>query len=207
MRHKILYLGLNPPPGVVHYPVIRIEKLTNVKTALDLWPRFSHVIFTSKTAVGCWFEEITCFDKVAIAIGPATASVLQARGVRPLVASNPTQEGIVELLRTQKPSFVFLPRSKKARSVLTDYLRKRKIPFFALDLYDTVLQKLEPVPNLDEIDEIVFTSPSTVEGFLAIYGRLPMEKVLTTIGPVTAQKLNNCCYKYVEKRYTLLNKE
>ena len=85
--------------------------------------------------------------------------------------------------------YFFLPHSKRARPALSDYFKQHHIPFFALDLYDTIFQKLEPVPNLDDFDEILFTSPSTVEGFLRIYGQLPIHKKLTSIGPITDRQI------------------
>lgn len=183
---KTLYLGLNPKPGTVHYPVIRTAYCGLLEPAFALWPQFTHIIFTSQSTVHYWPGP---WDKSAIAIGPATAAALQKKGVEPLIAGVSTQEGIIDLIRSIRGYF-FLPRSRLARSVLTDFMEGEKIPFFALDLYDTVCQKLEPVPNLDDFDEIIFTSPSTVEGFLRIYGRLPSHKKLTPIGPITAERLH-----------------
>jgi uroporphyrinogen-III synthase len=165
--------------------VIRTVFCGSVEPALALWPKFTHIIFTSQTAVCYWPGP---WNKQLIAIGPSTAAALQAKGWEPLIAPEATQEGVIALLESIDGYF-FLPRSRLARSALTDYLQARKTPFFAFDLYDTVFQKLEPVPDLAEFDEIVFTSPSTVEGFLRIYGALPRDKKLTPIGPITAKCL------------------
>lgn len=185
---RTLYLGLNPKPGTVHYPVIRTQFCGRLTPALAMWPQFTHIIFTSQTAVGYWPGP---WDKQLIAIGPATAAALQKKGFAPLIAPEATQEGIISLI-TQIDGYFFLPRSRLARLALTDYMQAKKIPFFALDLYDTVFQKLQPVPDLAQFDEIVFTSPSTVEGFLRIYGSLPKDKKLTPIGPITEQALRDC---------------
>jgi uroporphyrinogen-III synthase len=184
---RILYLGLNPKPGTFHYPVIRTVYCGQIDQALTLWSQFTHIIFTSQTTVHYWPGP---WDKPTIAIGPATAAALHAKGINPLIAPEATQEGIIALISGMGGCF-FLPRSKRARSTLTDFMREKGIPFFALDLYDTVSQKLEPVPNLDDFDEIIFTSPSTVEGFLQIYGKLPKDKKLTPIGPVTERYVMN----------------
>ncbi len=189
---KKLYLGLNPQPGTIHYPVIRTEVCTcDIKSAMALWPEFTHIIFTSQSAVHYWPGP---WDKKIIAIGPATGSALQKKGLDPLIAREATQEGVIELIKEIRDSevYFFLPRSSRARPLLTDYLRLNNISFFALDLYDTVLQKLEPIPCLEEIDEIIFSSPTTVDGFIQIYGKLPKDKKLTTIGPVTARALARC---------------
>jgi uroporphyrinogen-III synthase len=105
-----------------------------------------------------------------------------------IVAPFATQEGVIELLKQIQGSFV-IPRSKCARTALTDYLRGSGKRYLAIDLYDTVCQKLEPVPHLEDFEEIVFTSPSTVEGFLQIFGALPRNKRLIAIGPITRLKL------------------
>ncbi len=84
-----------------------------------------------------------------------------------------------------------------SRSVLLAFFQERKIRFVACDLYDTVTQKLEPVPDLKTIDEIVFTSPSTVRGFLEIFGHLPQDKRWHAIGPITARALRDITEKGV----------
>lgn len=193
---KTLYLGLDPKNypnknSLVHYPVIRTIPLEEdaLRIAETLWPAFTHVVFTSQTTVAYWHMPIK--DKICIAIGEATAAAIRLKGSVPLVAPQATQEGVVEFLAglDLREAFLFLPRSRLARNTLTEYLDRSRIHYFALDLYDTVFQKPEPVPNLDEFDEIVFTSPSTVEGFLKIFGKLPRDKKLTSIGPVTKKCL------------------
>ena len=168
-----------------HYPVIQTVRLDSpqLQEAIALWDQFTHVIFTSKNGVRHWAEVGPLQGKIAIAIGEATGGLLH----EPLIAPLATQEGVIALLETIKDGFFFYPRSKRARPHLANYLQQR--PHFLLDLYDTVSVKREPVPNLEEFDEIVFTSPSTVEAFCQIYGKLPKDKKLTPIGPVTERAL------------------
>ena len=183
-QEKVLYLGLRAKLGTYHYPVIRTELCANMSQALARWDQFTHMIFTSPTAVEYWPGP---WDKEILAIGPVTAQFLKDRAHHCQIAPHATQEGIVELIRNMQ-GFFFIPRSRKARSVLGDYFKQNRIPHYLFDLYDTHFQRLQPVPSLEEFTEIVFTSPSTVEGFLRIYGSLPQGKKLTAIGPIT-QKL------------------
>lgn len=183
-KYTILYLGLRPKAGTFHYPVIRTEPL-EVRVP-PYWAQFTHIIFTSQTAVEYWPGP---WDKEIIAIGEATAAALRSKEIESQIAPSATQEGVIELIKQIKGIFL-IPRSRLARSTLTDYMEENQIPYAALDLYDTYFQKLEPVPNLDDFEEILFTSPSTVEGFLRIYGRLPREKKLTAIGPITQKALD-----------------
>lgn len=188
----ILYLGLDPTHfahegPLLHYPVIRTQKLPLTPHVRHLWPQITHVIFTSRTTVRYWWEEEPEFGKrVAIAIGAGTASELILRGIQSLLAPSAVQEGVAQLLDTLDlfRAHILLPHSSLARPFLRTYLAKR-CAHFAFPLYETVLQKPEPVPSLENITEIVFTSPSTVEGFLKIYGRIPRRIPCTAIGPIT----------------------
>lgn len=180
---KALYLGIDPSrwmEKVFHYPVIRTELIEQRECP----PETTHLIFTSRSAVRYWNDFA---GKQILAIGEATAALLREKGIEPLVAPEATQEGVMALLDVLDLSGANLlwPRSDRSRNDLALYLKQKNIPFRAIDLYRTVFQKPEPVPSLDDFDEIVFTSPSTVDGFLQIYGKLPRNKKLTAIGPVT----------------------
>lgn len=196
---RALYVGLDPSrwphrENLIHYPVIRTEKIdsTELQEALRLWPQFTHVIFTSRSAVNHWFEKRAgSFDKIFIAIGEGTAEELRKQNLKPLLSPEPTQEGIMALLNSMDlhNAYLFLPHSKRARADLTLYLQERQHRYFVLDLYETIFQRIDPLVPLDIVDEIVFTSPSTIEGFLKIYGDLPKNKQLTTLGPITQKAL------------------
>lgn len=191
----ILYLGLDPErwphQPVYHYPIIRTERLPFDVKFLSEWPKFTHVIFTSRTAVQYWWEVAPCFDKKAIAIGPATAEALRKRGIDPLVAADSTQEGVIDLFKTVDLSQarIFCPRSKRARREIDRFFSQANIPFTGLALYDVVFQKPMPAPDLTQVEEIVFTSPSTVEAFIDQFGSLPGNKKLTPIGSVTREAI------------------
>jgi uroporphyrinogen-III synthase len=156
----------------------------------------THFLFTSRSAVKHWFSLSSVKSQVlaqVLAVGPGTAAALQERGIEAIAATQATQEGMVELLKTMdlENAFIFWPRSALARPVIEDFLKKIKVPFYALDLYETKWQRPEPVPNLEDFDEIVFTSPTTVDAFLKIFGAIPKDKKLTPIGPVTEAALSN----------------
>jgi len=194
---------LTPPTDeVTHCPFIRIvprpQDDPEIETMRDLLPRVTEMIWTSKSAVAIFSAlipqgidrgRIRCF-----AVGKATASSLQTHGFGSIdVAEEETAEGLVQLIDSQAFSdpFFLWPHSARSRPVISDYLRRKKFPFFDCVLYDTVTQKPDPLPDLSLFDEVVFTSPSTVEGFLIAYGALPANLRLTPIGPVTAKFLNS----------------
>lgn len=188
---KKLNLGLKAYGTGFHYPVIKTAPYLDPKLALPLWESFTHILFTSQSTIYYWPGP---WDKIPIAIGPATAAALKQKELSPLIAPEATQEGLIELLKTIPNGHFFYPHSRKARPLLASYMEANKIPFFSLELYDTVFQKLEPVPRLEEFDELVFTSPSTVEGFLQIYEHLPKDKKLTAIGPITQAALERAAF-------------
>lgn len=193
---KTLYLGTDPTHymaegEIVHYPVIKIVP-RSVEEALKKLPLFTHVILTSKQAVSILFQSITASDlegKEVWSIGPVTTERLEKYGVKNVITAKvATQEGMVALLserKISKDAYFFLPRSSLSRPVLANFLQSKGWRYQLLDLYETQLQRLDPVPDLAQFDRIVFTSPSTVRGFLAIYGTLPKETELVSIGPIT----------------------
>lgn len=203
--HTVLYLGLNPSdhiPGVhlIHFPVIQIIPRTSsnpeIQKAFEGLPRYSHFIFTSRNAVDIFSNLLTQFQmfpeslngKIKIAVGKTTATQMALKGFPAnIVANEETAEGIVNELKNLKmqDAFVFWPHAAKARTIITDYLETQSIKFNECILYDTVTVLQESLPNLDKVDEIIFTSPSTVEAFLHLFGKFPKNKKLTSIGPIT----------------------
>jgi uroporphyrinogen-III synthase len=203
--HTVLYLGLNPPehsPGVnlIHFPVIQIIPRTasnpEIQRAFEVLPRYSHLIFTSRNAVDIFSNFLTHFPilleslngKIKIAVGKATATQMTLKGFPAnIVANEETADGVVNELKNLnlKDAFVFWPHAAGARTIITDYLKTQSIKFNECILYDTATAVKESLPNLDQIDEIIFTSPSTVKAFLQLFGKFPKNKKLTSIGPIT----------------------
>lgn len=195
---RILYLGTDPSRylhtgELTHYPVIQttLIKPTTI-------PDCTHWLFTSPNAVRHWFSCVDAVTGIYLAVGPSTEAALLKRGIPALVAPEATQEGMIALLASLDLQNAILgwPKSSRARPVLSDYLRNLGLRFIPIDLYETVTQTKEPKPHLSDFDEIVFTSPSTVDAFLEIFGAIPWEKKITPIGPITAKRLGS-----VPKRY------
>jgi len=209
-RKKTLYLGLDAPEidyqvDLHHYPVIKIVprplKNPDLQHAFRNLKSYTHLLFTSKNSATLFFDYLQrsgyshdiMQDKHLFAVGQATAEVLHLLGGKNIQTAEREQaEGLIEVLENcdLTRGHVFWPHSALSRPVLKDYLSKRGVQHYACAIYDTMLQKIEPVPSIETFDEIVFTSPSTVQGFLAIYGALPKEKSLKAIGPITQAALD-----------------
>jgi len=71
-----------------------------------------------------------------------------------------------------------------------DFFQKNHILFQDCFIYDIATQKKQPIPDLEDIDEIIFTSPSTIKAFLEIFSTIPLDKKLVTMGPITQKALS-----------------
>jgi uroporphyrinogen-III synthase len=209
----ILYLGTDPEHflenrkdcKLIHYPVIRIvpRKIgEEIEQAYRELPDYTHILFTSKNAVHVFFEhlfllkydKLQLYHKTFIAIGSATAHALKSHLRSPdLTAQHETQEGLIALLKQWRleSAYILLPRSSLSRPLLSAFLEREKVRYRAFNIYDTEVQKLNPIPDLNLVDEIVFTSPSTVRGFMYVFGNLPKDKHLCALGPITEKVLSN----------------
>ena len=74
------------------------------------------------------------------------------------------------------------------QDIIPKYLTEKKIGF-SFPIYDTK-PRIVQLPNLDEFDILVFTSPSTVSAFSAICKQLPQKDKCIAIGDVTQKALN-----------------
>ena len=208
----ILYLGIDPPTctyskyiydknnsNLIHYPIIKTVPSTNTKLlkAFKNFLKFTHIIFTSKTTVKVFFETLKdlpfSFEDISnkqyIVVGKSTAHALAEHGIIASgVAKEETAKGLVTLLKSldlTKNTFIFFPHSKLSRKTLVTYFLEENLKFVESIFYTTIPFKSVPLPDLLTIDEIVFTSPSTVDAFLTFFKALPKNKILTPIGPVT----------------------
>lgn len=192
MKKRVLYLGLDPSrfitDGIVtHYPVIKI--VPRDLPALD-FTLFDTIIFTSRSSVKILAPHLKC-PATMIAVGKATAALLKEFGFSCLLPENETAEGVVDILKSINIKNALYLHSSRARDVIGRYLKINNITCVQAPLYDTVIQQTVPIPSLDLFDEIVFTSPSTVDAFLEIFKQLPQNKILTPIGPITKRQLGS----------------
>lgn len=128
--------------------------------------------------------------KVA-AIGPATAAVLRAAGVKAdLVPGRYVAETLVEALPDPSPAGgrLLLARAEVARDVLPDGLRRRGWQVEVVDAYRSIPATItdEQRAAVASADIVTFTSSSTVDRFLEAFGPEGAPGAVACIGPVTA---------------------
>ncbi|EFB40352.1 MULTISPECIES: uroporphyrinogen-III synthase [Parachlamydia] len=205
---RILYLGLKIPKALyrqaIHCPIIKIAPRAffepDIIQAFSRFSDYTHLILTSQTAVQLFLEAAIFFQinadvintKKIVAVGKKTAAELaKHRFSADFVPLEETAEGIRDLFANwdRTSLYVFWPHSALSRPLLTDYWKQNGIKHTDCVLYDTFTNHEVTLPDLSTIDEIVFTSPSTVDAFLERYYHIPRDKKLTFIGPVTAARL------------------
>lgn len=210
MKKRILYLGLDPchytgEGEIVHCPIIQVipRPFSDpiISQALQNFDHYSHVIVTSKSTVAILSNYLLQLgvdleiwkNKITLAVGKVTATHLQKNGIIPFkIAQNETAEGMIHELQQMSltHAHIFWPHSAQSRPLIHHFLIEQHIQHTTCALYDTQVQVPQNLPHLETFDEVIFTSPSTVDAFLNIFGFFPNHPLLTPIGPITANHLN-----------------
>jgi uroporphyrinogen-III synthase len=206
---KILYLGLELPTQplegmVIHYPIIKILPRhaddPAIGTVFAGFLDYTHVILSSKVAIQLFMQYLEAFAiarsavtaKSFIAVGKASGGLLAQYGIKAQwPKASETSEGIVQLLEASDISRAhpLWLHSALSRPVIGDFCRCHATAFTDCVAYETVAHCPEPYPDLSLCDEIVFTSPSTVEAFFMHFGPPPPHATVRCIGPVTLAAL------------------
>lgn len=188
-----LHTGLRRPknPNAIHCPLI--ETTLNASAAPPP-PESTHLLFTSRSAVNYFHKLGFYLEGQVIAIGEGTAEELFNHGKSiDYLSSVATAEGVVNLLAEMdlRGAHIYWPHAEKSRRVIPDFLQAAQIPFTETRLYRTDPVKLKPLIDFDRIDEIHFTSPSTINAYLHHFGFFPQGIVLSAIGSITQRALQS----------------
>ena len=204
---------------VIEIPFIEIRRPKSFQpldTALKSVADYEWLILTSVNGAEAMFERMeekkigaTSLDHLKIAaIGPATRSAIEKRGLR--VAVTPKEyvaESVVAALAKRvKGKRVLLVRAKVARDVIPRELRNAGARVDVVEAYETIApeasaRRLRAVlSSKSKADAITFTSSSTVKNFVGLIGlrraRAALKKDAlgrgvhsASIGPVTSATL------------------
>jgi uroporphyrinogen-III synthase len=198
----VLYLGVDPKyfqteKPLIHLPLIEVVARTKdsieIKEVFSEIDLYTHIIFSSRNAVKVFFDYLRqarhhvseLKHKYIIAIGQMSAHALKEEGATPTyIAADETQSGVIRVLSSLDLSdaYVLLPKSSSARPILSHFLVEHEIKHRACIFYDVYAVKPFITPDLDEIDEIVFTDPSAVEAFFNLYPEISPEIRLHPLG-------------------------
>ncbi len=197
----------------VQFPTIEVvppENWEPLDAAIRQLSHYDWLLFTSVNGVKYFLERLDAAGKdvrelkgIRIgAIGPRTAGVWSARGIKPdLVPGEYRAEAVVEGLAGfgLKGRKILIPRAVKAREILPEALREMGAEVDVVPAYRTVrpdhdVDRVAEMFPRKEIHMVTFTSSSPVSNFMEMFkGREEevkewMEVVsVACIGPITAK--------------------
>ena len=188
-----LYTGLiSPDANYIHTPLIEIVPVdddTQLRRAIADIDSYDYVLFTSRYAAK-YLGALSVMHTRIVSIGRTTTKALHQIGVEEVSeVEEDNSYGVVSWFSSQSRGRVLIPRSNLALPIIPEGLRQLG---FEVDCVTAYINRMPEHPkkvNLDEIDRIVFTSPSTIDNFIRLYGALPEKKELVTRGPITEQHL------------------
>jgi uroporphyrinogen-III synthase len=161
-------------------------------------------VFTSPKTAEVWFTRARALRASGIAsrvaaIGDGTAEALRGHGQEPdLVPATFTTEALGRAFPRGKGR-VLLPRADIATPDLEEALREKGWTPVRVTAYRTTVPRSLPAEArraLEDrrVDAIVFTSASTVDGFVELAGVVNGPKVVC-IGPVTARAARDAGFR------------
>jgi len=197
LRERLLDLGAE----VTEINSIRIKSTDEqLVPYLPYLEQYNYIVFTSVNWVSIFFNKLLAegidIRKIRAsfaAIGPATAVAIRSKGIIPeITAEHFTAEALFEKLTGYvKPGDrILIPASKNSRPFLREKLTELGCLVDEAHIYEVVPGKLKDESAFDEVDIVLFTSPSTVENTIAMVGPEKVKnKECIAIGPVTQKAL------------------
>lgn len=190
----------------------------NLKPYLEKLSNYDHILLTSVNGVNNFFDylieenyDIRNLKAKFSVIGKATKKALVKRGIVPFVMAREfVGEGLFKVLAPNlvKGEKVLIPCSSSSRSYLIDEISKLGLEVDRVHTYDTICGTLKNKRVFDEVDYVLFTSPSTVTNMIDMLGLEAIrEKKLIAIGPQTAKSIKErnmecfICKKHSEEGF------
>jgi uroporphyrinogen III methyltransferase/synthase len=213
--------------SAIAFPTISIvppADWSELDGALEKLSNYHWLIFTSANGVHFFFErlrekgrDVRDLKGIKICcIGPATASQIEARGIRvDLVPDEFIAEGILKSFATLDLSGkkILIPRAMRARDILPEGLKKQGAAVDVVTAYRTInsggkKEDLTALIDAGDVNVITFTSSSTVTNFIEIMGVdyvLPPQIKIACIGPVTAATAKKAGFRIdiAQEEYTM----
>lgn len=161
-----------------------------------------YFLFTSRHSVAATFRHFPDLIRkqeksVFISIGKTTTEALHQAGIKDVKqVERDNRFGVIEWFKMEKEvkdwhedQSVFYPHSALSPEDIP--LALEKLGFYVTShiAYDTVMPRHPRRVNINHFKRIVFTSPSTIDNFIKLYGKLPDDTEFITRGPVTQAHL------------------
>ena len=179
----------------------------------------NYILFTSQYSVNAAYKDIQAIldNKDAhiypcfISIGDTTTEALHKAGVKDVIqVEKDNRYGVIEWFKKEKEKFVaakpryeqvknnrlvFYPHSSLSSEAIPLALQELGFSVDSVIAYNNVLPKNIRRVNLNHFKRIVFTSPSTIDNFIKLYGKLPKNTEFITRGPITQDHLEELLKK------------
>lgn len=178
----------------------------NLRMILRNLKRYDWIIFTSKVAVETFLSFLPnlteeSLPKIAV-IGKKTEEVLHNEGLNVFFTPSAyvAETFVSEFSPFVEPGMnIFIPKGNLAREFIAESLRACGATVDEEVVYETYMPdenraKLVRLMGQEELDILLFTSPSTVDHFMEVIQENHLERKLSgcligCIGPVTEKKL------------------
>ena len=195
---KTLYTGIRcPDPTFVHTPLIEIHSVADtsrLREAADEVDTYDYLLYTSRHAV-TYFPP-RCQHPVIGSIGPVTTEALRLAGAEAIKqVEKDDSYGVIDWFAEQPRGRVLIPRSNLALSIIPEGLRNLGFDVTTVTAYENRMPENAMKVDLSQVDTIVFSSPSTIDNFIRLYGKLPTDKQLLTRGRITERHLQEVIKK------------
>ena len=194
---------------------IKIEKTKeNLARYKEKLCSYDHIILTSVNGVNIFFEylkeqkyDIRNIKAKFSVVGSATKKALEEKGIIPeVMAREFVGEGLFKAIKPylHVGEEVLIPCASNARTYLKDEIEALGLKVDRVHIYNTVCGEIRNKRAFDEVDYVLFTSPSTVKNMICAMGQdIISQKKLIAIGPQTGRALNEIGLKcYVCKKHS-----
>lgn len=190
---------------------------------LEYFSDISYLLFTSQYAVKGFmkvvedtnYQQYTNKDLKVISIGKTTTEALHKAGFKDVIQVDADNRyGVIEWFKKERPKFleqhpieiehgeeyeeipaVLYPCSSLSPDDIPEALFALRYNVTKWTVYNNELPKNPRRVNLNHFKRIVFTSPSTIDNFIKLYGKLPENTEFITRGPITQAHLEEVLNK------------
>lgn len=163
-----------------------------------------YVVFTSQHSISSTIE---CIPKlleeqenyIFISIGDTTTEALHNTGIKDVIqVEEDNRFGIIKWFEKEKEKYdeanaryedIIYPHSSLSPEDIPLALQELGFSVKSFVAYKNVMPEHPRLVNLNHFKRIVFTSPSTIDNFIELYGKLPENTEFITRGPITQKHL------------------
>ncbi|MBB6697694.1 uroporphyrinogen-III C-methyltransferase [Clostridium algidicarnis] len=176
------------------------EDICNLDEYKEKLPKYDYVVFTSVNAVNLFFKylkekviDIRNINGRFACIGSGTyKALLENHVVADIIADQFVAEDLFrKLSKTIKiGDNVLIPCSLKSRDYITDNLKELGANVDRVNIYDAALGDNKNVNSFEDVDTVIFTSPSTFNNMVTLVGLNNISKKhIIAIGPITEKSI------------------